>query len=114
MAISFDTNDPQRLLNDFKKAIDRNAVETWTYDKDGDFTHTPDQWKNEAWLRPVIYPGRLVMNFLGNNSKKTTKVVYGVYHGRFIESMLMHCDKLFTNAHASALATNSDFINTAA
>jgi hypothetical protein len=114
MAINFETTDPEKLLATFRKMIDKKEVLTWSYDKDGDFTHTPDQWKNEAWLRPVLYNGRLVMNFLGHNKHKTTKVLYGVYHGRFIESMLTHCDTLFTNAHATAMPTNSDQVTAAA
>lgn len=114
MAINFDTTDPKKLLAAFKKAIDDNEVVTWSYDKDGDFTHTPEQWKHQAWLRPVIYTGRLTMNFIGNNKAKTTKVVYGVYHGRFIESMLTHCDGLFSVGAATAMPTNSDHITKAA
>jgi hypothetical protein len=40
MALLFKTNTPQALLNDFKKKIDEGHVVTWSYDKDGDFTHT--------------------------------------------------------------------------
>ena len=113
MAINFDSADPSKLLAAFKKAIDDGHVVTWSYDKDGDFTHTPDQWKNQAWLRPNIYTGRLTLNFLGNNNVKTTKAVYGVFHGRFIESMLTHCDGLFTTGMATAMPTNSDHVKAA-
>lgn len=111
MAINFDTTNPSGLLAAFKKAIDDKKVVTWSYDKDGDFTHTPEQWRFKAWLRPSIFNGRLIMNFLGNPSETTTKVVYGVYHGRFIESMLSHCDTLFTAGSATAMPTNSDNIS---
>jgi hypothetical protein len=112
MAINFETSDPHNLLASFKKAINAKHVVTWSYDADGDFTHTPDQWKNRAWLRPVIYQGRLTMNLLGRKSVVTSKELYGVYHGRFIESMLAHCDSLFTSAIATAMPTNSDVITT--
>src|SRR5690348_16247318 len=114
MAINFDTHDPRALLAAFKKAIDDRHVITWSYDNDGDFTHTPDQWKSKAWLRPVIYQGRLTLNFIGSMNEKTSKALYGVFHGRFIESMLAHCDQLFSNATATAIATNADIITTSA
>lgn len=114
MAINFETTDPNKLLAAFKKAIDDKHVVTWAYDKDGDFTHTPDQWKNQAWLRPVVFNGWLTFNFLGHNKVKTTKVVYAVYHGRFIESMLTHCDGLFRAGSATAMPTNSDRVTVAA
>lgn len=110
MAINFETAEPAKLLAAFKKAIDDKHVVTWSYDKDGDFTHTPDQWNRRAWLRPVMYQGRLTMNFLGRQNEKTSRAVYGVYHGRFIESMLTHCDKLFKSGAATAMPTNSDYI----
>src|SRR5262245_47800141 len=115
MAINFLTTTPQKLLNTFKKAIDDGHVVTWMYDSDGDFIHTPDQWKMAGWLRPTIYAGeRLTLNFIGRSIQKTTKPVYSVYHGRFIESMLTHCDTLFTTAEATAMPTNSDKITSAA
>jgi hypothetical protein len=114
MAVNFETSNPGVLLSAFKKAIDDGRVVTWSYDQDGDFTHTPEQWRYRGWLRPTLYQGRLTMNFVGRNSDATTMEVYAVYHGRFIESMLAHFDKLFTGATATALATNSDLINTAA
>jgi hypothetical protein len=113
MAINFETTTPKNLLAAFKKAVDEGHIVTWQYDSDGDFTHTPEQWKYRAWLRPVIYEGtRLTLNFVCRSDEQTTKAVYGVYHGRFIESMLTHCDELFTIGIATAGATNSDLINT--
>jgi hypothetical protein len=112
MAINFETPTPNKLLAAFKKDIDDGKVVTWSYDSDGDFTHTPDQWKNRAWLRPVVYQGQLTMNFIGSNKEVTPSVVYSVYHGRFIESMLTHCDKLFSTGAATAMGTNADIIIT--
>ncbi len=108
MAINFETTDPQKLLATFKAAIDQRHVVTWSYDQAGNFTHTPDQWKDQAVLRPNIFNGWLVMNFYLKKGQKTTKELYGVYHGRFIESMLTHCDTLFTNSTATAMPTNAD------
>jgi hypothetical protein len=112
MAINFEASDPSKLLTTFKAAIDAKHVVTWSYDKDGDFTHTPDQWRLRAWLRPSIYADRLVMNFFGNSKEITTSEIYGVYHGRFVESMLTHCDSLFASASATSMPTNSDAITT--
>jgi hypothetical protein len=114
MAINFETSDSAKLLTTFKKLIDEKKVVTWSYDKDGDFTHAPEQWARKAWLRPVIFNGRLVMNFLGNSSVVTSSALYGVYHGRFLESMLTHCDKLFSSGAATAMPTNSDRLTRAA
>ena len=64
MALYFLADQPSQLLSSFKKAIDDGHVATWSYDKDGDFTHTAAQWKNLAWLRPSTVSGRLVSNIL--------------------------------------------------
>jgi hypothetical protein len=114
MALFFKTSTPQALLNDFKRQIDQGHVLTWSYDKDGDFTHTPSQWSREAWMRPSIEIGGLRFNILGNTKKMTTKAIYGVYHGRLVESIATHCDDLFTEVVATAKATNSDYITTQA
>ena len=106
MSISFKTNDPRGLLAAFKKAIDDRHVVTWTYDRDGDFTHATEQWRNKAWLRPKFGVGELRFGILGPNSQnRMSKEVYAIFHGRFIESMLAHLDALFSSAAATALVS---------
>ena len=102
MAIIIDTSKPRELLASVKKAIDEGKVTTWSYDSEGDFTHTPDQWKGKAWLRPKIASSILTFGLLGNKDVIMTKTVYGVYHGRFIEMMLTHFDNDFSEANATA------------
>ena len=111
MAIYLVTDTPNKLLTAFKKAIDDGHVVTWSYDKDGDFTHTATQWKSLAWLRPsVVEKQRLVLNIMPPQSSKVSSEVYAIYHGRFIESMLAHCDKLFTTGCATALPEGEDSV----
>jgi hypothetical protein len=114
MAVLFKTNAPQALLSDFKKKIDVGLVVTWSYDNDGNFTHTPDQWRHSAWMVPSIDVSSLCFNILGHKSKITTKAIYGVFHGRLVESVATHCDHLFSEANVTARATNSDNITTKA
>jgi hypothetical protein len=114
MAVLFKTNTPQALLNDFKKKIDEGHVVTWSYDQNGDFTHTPDQWRYVAWMRPSIDLGGLRFNIVGNAKKVTTWADYGVYHGRLVESVVTHCNGLVTEASVTSRATNADIITTKA
>ena len=111
MALYFNTDNPQKLLDGFKKAIDDGKIATWSYDKDDDFTHTPEQWKNLAWFCPRIEDGKLALYILRPKNTNLTSLVYAVYHGRFIESMLLHCDNLFTNCAATALPKGRDNVS---
>ena len=111
MALYFETNDPPKLLNEFKKAIKEGKVVTWSYDKDDDFTHTPEQWKNQAWLRPKVETGRLAFYILRPENSSVTSLAYAIYHGRFIESMLLHCDNLFAEGRATALPAGNDNVS---
>ena len=111
MAIHFRTETPKKLLAAYKKAIDDGHIKTWSYDKDGDFTHTADQWINNACLRPKIVKGKeLVLFILTPKEQKLSSEIYAIYHGRFIESLLRHCDKLFTTGHASAMPEQGDVV----
>lgn len=111
MALHFKTTTPKKLLATYKKAIDDGHVATWSYDKDGDFTHTADQWVRKAWLRPKVIEGtELKFIILTPKDTEMSSVVYAVYHGRFIESMLSHCDKLFSQAYASAMPESGDVV----
>jgi hypothetical protein len=111
MAINLITDTPNKLLATFKKAIDEGHVVTWSYDKDGDFTHTATQWKGQAWLRPsVVEKERLVLNIIRPQNSKVSLEVYAIYHGRFIESMLAHCNQLFTSGRATASPDGTDLV----
>jgi hypothetical protein len=111
MAIHFKTKTPKKLLSAYKKAIDDGHVTTWTYDADGDFTHSVDQFRRKAWLRPKIVEGQeLTLYILSPIDNRLTSQMYAIYHGRFIESVLSHCDSLFEVATASALAESGDSV----
>ena len=112
MAIYFKTSTPKKLLAAYKKAIDDGHVTTWAYDADGDFTHTADQWNKKAWLRPKIQEGAaLVLYILSPKETILSSSLYAIYHGRFIESMLSHCDALFSDGRATSMPEQGDIIN---
>lgn len=109
MAIFFKTKTPNKLLKAFKQAIDDGHIVTWSYDSEGDFTHTTEQWKNRAWLKPKVQAETaLKMVVVKPKDKTITSEVYAIYHGRFIEAMLRHCDELFSRAEATALPDSED------
>jgi hypothetical protein len=110
MSIMFNTSDPSALLAAFKEAIKERRVVTWAYDKDGDFTHMTEQRKNKAWLRPRISLGQLKFAIVRPNGQNISKEVYAIYHGRFAESMLAHCDDRFTSSTATAMPDTGDLV----
>jgi hypothetical protein len=114
MAIRVATSQPQALLAAIKRAIEQRHVETWTYDKDGDFTHTPTQWTNKCWLRPHIGVGMLTFTTLPPRGVALSKEIYAVYHGRFIEMLLAHFDSQFSDAEATAVGTTQDVVSASA
>jgi hypothetical protein len=87
MSLTIKTNNPAGLLTAIKKAIDEETIETWSYDSDGDLTHTPTQWKGKAYLKPSIEnAGELNFTILKPHGVDAlTDPIRGVYHGRFIE-----------------------------
>lgn len=111
MSIYVKTSNPRGLLQDIKKEIDSGAIDTWSYDWDGDFTHTPEQWKYRAWLRPVFEGDRLKFSFIWSKNYRTTKMLYAIYHWRYIEMLLAHFDKIIQDATATAMPTASDQIS---
>jgi hypothetical protein len=108
MALIIKTQDPNGLLRAIKREIDAKHVDTWVYDNDGDFTHNVTQWDKKAWMRPKVYVGELRFGILGPRGEQMTKVIYAVYHGRFSEMLLAHCDTLFTSINATANKTVPD------
>lgn len=102
MSLIFKTNRPQILLDAIKKEIDNKKIATWIYDKDGDFIHTPDQWKNKSWLKPTVSTGELKFGILKPTSvTKLGNAILGVYYGRFLEMVTNHFENDFTAATLS-------------
>ena len=101
MALTIKTDNPMGLLTAIKKAIDVNTIVTWAYDNDVDFTHTPEQWVNKALLRPKVETGELKFLIIAPKDTNLTKVVSGIYHGRFIEMLTSHFETKFSTATAT-------------
>lgn len=81
----------QNLVLDIRNKIDNGQIDTWLYDKDGDFTHSADQWKNKAWMSPNIFesnPQFIVFGILGRKGTDLSMDEYSIYHGRFTEMLL--------------------------
>jgi hypothetical protein len=110
MAVTVVTSSPKALLDAFKKAINERRIQTWAYDSDGDFTHSAQQWNRAAWMRPSFGTGGLVFTIVAPQGKQISKEVYGIYHGRLIETLLVHFDNQFSTANASALPVMADAV----
>lgn len=111
MAVNVTVQNPASLLALVKRGIDQRTIQTWAYDSDGDFTHSAQQWNRKAWLRPSLENGRLVLNIIGPQGQGVSKEIYGIYHGRFIEMLLVHFDDKFSSADATALPTYADALS---
>lgn len=114
MAVNFFTSEPKALLDSFNEGIaqdnPKGKILTWVKDKDGDYTHVAENWKNKAWFRPRSIDGALVFNILGRKKVAMPMVVYGFYHGHLVETFLNHFDERFSSASSTAQATKDDFL----
>lgn len=109
MAITVTSSAPQALLAAILKAIKDGHVDTWQF-KDGYFTHSPSQWRGKAWLKPSIANGTLALNIVHSQDQNVSTEAYAVYHGRFIEMLLAHFDKMFDSARSSAMPAPGDAV----
>lgn len=108
MAIYVKTDNPQNLLDKVKKTIDEGKVQSWMYDEDGDFQHSPKILERGAWLRPVVTEKYLILAIVKPKNEELSTLTYAAYHGQFIEMMLRHFDKLFDTIFASSQKTKYD------
>lgn len=111
MAIRVFCDQPEALLKEIKEAVREKRIETWKIDKDGDFTHSPKQWENLAWLRPRVLEDRITFFILGAKDRVMSRTTYGVYHGRFVEMLLTHFDEKFDRATTTALPVKGDVVS---
>ncbi len=86
-------NTAQNLKESIFELLDQEEVDTWVMDNEGDFTLTPPQWREKAWFRCSSSDGKeLVFGIIGRRDKQMSKIIYAVYHGRFVEMLLTHFD----------------------
>lgn len=108
MAIYVRTNNPQSLLKKIRAAIDDERITTWSYDKDGDFTHNVDQWRERAWIGAKIDEERIIFYAICRKDKDMSIIEYAVFHGRFVEMLLSHFDTECQDISVTPLATKYD------
>ena len=84
----FDIKD--KIISNIRSGI----ISTWEYDKYGDFTHVPYQWRNEAWMSYIDTDddNNAKFGIVSRNDRELTKIIYSIYHGRFAEMLLTHFD----------------------
>lgn len=104
MSLHIKTSNPQKMLDDIKEKITVGLIDTWSFDSDGDFTHSPSQWNRKAWLRSYVNEKELIMGIVARKDEKMSKVVYAVYHGRFAEMLLTHFDLMINEIDITSLA----------
>lgn len=108
MAVIVHSSDPPAVLRAIRSAVSEGKIETWTIDADGDFTHSPEQWRRKAWFRAKVSDDRIIFNIFPPQKTVMGSVTYAVYHGRFIEMLLAHFDTKFARAVATALPSDGD------
>ena len=110
MSIFVKSSNPQKLVNAINEKIANSNIDTWSVDKDGDYTHNVTQWRYHAWLHPIIETDRVVFAIWGRANEDLNVVDYAIYHGRFVEMLLTHFDQQCDSIEVSSLATRYDRI----
>ena len=104
MAITIKTKNPQKLIKSLNDAIENREILTWSVDQDGDYTIARDQWRYHAWFKPQdIKDGELIFGIVQSRKYNMTRKLYGIYHGRFVATLLSHFDDLMDDIIISPL-----------
>ena len=98
--VRISTVDPGGLLDQIKTKIQRGEIDTWVFDEEGDLTHSPEQWRKQAFLRPKIEEGYLLFEIIWPSGSRKEPAVNGVYLGRSIEMLVTHFSDAFLRASA--------------
>ena len=110
MAAYFFTNTPSDLLTSFKSEIDKRCITMWCYDREGDFTHTSEHWKNHAWFRPSMQSDCLIFNIIRAPANPISCETYAVYHACLIQAFLAHLNQIFILSEATPSAVDGDSV----
>ena len=111
MAIVITTGKPKTLLAAIKDGVRAGTIANWIVDSDGDFTLSSDEWRHKAWLRPRVTDDGIVFNILAPKQSTISKTVYGIYHARIVQTLLIHFDAEFQSARATAMPVSLDKVS---
>ena len=96
MAIIVKTEKPEYIVERIREKIDDGEIITWTYDEDGDFTHT-GQWHNKAWFSMIYDDDSLTFYIVGRKDIQMELREYSIFHGFFVELLLNHFSQEISN-----------------
>lgn len=104
MAIIIKTDSPKKLIKALNEAIDNREILTWSVDHEGDYTIARDQWRYHAWFRyKILKPNVLAFGIVQSRKYKMTRDLYGIFHGRFVATLLSHFDNLMNDINVTPL-----------
>lgn len=110
MSIYVKADKPAELIKEINELIEKKTIATWSVDSDGDYTHTASQWEKNAWIHPIVEETRVVFAIWGRKDQNLSIVDYAVFHGRFVEMLLNHFDRLCRSIDVTPLASSYDHI----
>lgn len=88
----------------FIDRIKSNHITTWVVDEDKDITIKREDWRNKAWMRFLrINAQEIVIGIVESKKYRLTKEIYGVFHGRFLVTMLTHFDNILESIEVTPL-----------
>ena len=96
--LTIKTSDPTGLLQKIKMAIEKGCVREWQVDSDGDFTQTHEEFKNRAFLEPIILVGELRFELITFKQHRITKSISGLFQARFLEMLSTQFEEEFIMA----------------
>ena len=102
MAIVIQCSNPAGLLADLRRGISQGTIRTWEETEKDLFTHTPKQWNREAWFTPKILRDGIAFGILKRKDRDLTREIYGIYHGRFTEELIIHLSRYFDHTGVSS------------
>lgn len=70
------------------------------------------QWFQHAWLRPYVKDKLLIFGIIQSSNFPITRQLYGVYHGRFVATLLSHFDYMMDSIEVSPLLVEEYDIST--
>ncbi|SDP99731.1 hypothetical protein SAMN05428975_5136 [Mucilaginibacter sp. OK268] len=101
------TDKAEALYKAINKAITDEKLKTWELVENSDneilYSHSPEQWRETAMLKPQIEDDKLTLTIKWWKSKGDPgEAVKGYITGRFTEVLLVHFNKHFTQLNTFA------------
>ncbi|MGC4004673.1 MAG: hypothetical protein QM811_16765 [Pirellulales bacterium] len=111
MSVTVYSPDPQELIDALENASQEGDLKEWRLTSKKRYTLNAEKLRNKAFFSATVSDDYVVFNIRPGIGLRLANTTYAIYHGHFIQLLLMNFDDMISTISCTALADDNDRTN---